>query len=100
MSDIILLLLVVGLYGLAAAVIVKNNQQWRKLMADLQSLTAQVESNNTVIGSALALINGFAAQLAAAGTDPGKLQALQDSLKAQDDALASAVAANTPAAQT
>ena len=67
-------------------------------MADLQSLTAQVEQNNTVIGSALALINVFAAQLAAAGTDPAKLQALQDSLKAQDDELAAAVAKNTPAA--
>lgn len=67
-------------------------------MADLESLAAQVEQNNTVIGSALTLINGFAAQLAAAGTDPAKLQALQDSLKAQDDQLAAAVAANTPAA--
>lgn len=93
-----LLLLVVGLYGLAAYAMVNNNKQWRKIMADLAGLKAQVEQNNTVIGSALALINGFSAQLAAAGTDPAKLQELQDSLKAQDDALAAAVAANTPAA--
>jgi hypothetical protein len=98
MTDGILLLLVVGLYGLAAYAILRNNKRWRKVMADLAGLTAQVEQNNTVIGSALALINGFAAQLAAAGTDPAKLQALQDSLKTQDDALAAAVAANTPAA--
>jgi ABC-type transporter Mla subunit MlaD len=96
--EIILLLLVLGLYALDTYAIHHNNKKWRQIMADLESLTAQVEQNNTVIGSALALINGFAAQLAAAGTDPAKLQALQDSLKAQDDQLAEAVAKNTPAA--
>ena len=68
------------------------------IMADLTALTAQVAANTTVIGSALALINGFAAQLAAAGTDPAKLADLQNQLKTQDDALAAAVAANIPTA--
>lgn len=67
-------------------------------MADLTALTAQVAQNTSVIGSALTLIQGFAAQLAAAGTDPAKLADLTAQLKAQDDALAAAVAANTPAA--
>ena len=67
-------------------------------MADLTGLTAEVERNTSVEGSALVLIQGFAAQLAAAGTDPVALQALQTQLTANDDALAAAVAANTPVA--
>ena len=63
------------------------------IMADLTALTAQVAANTTVIGSALALINGFAAQLAAAGTDPEKLADLQNQLKTQDDALAAVTSA-------
>ena len=43
------------------------------------------------------LIKGLAAQIAAAGTDPAKLQALQASLKASADDLAAAIAANTVA---
>lgn len=69
-------------------------------MADLTSLTAQVAQNTTVIGSAKALISGFAAQLAAAGTDPQKLADLQSQLASSDDDLAAAVAANTPGAPT
>lgn len=67
-------------------------------MATIDTLTAQVAQNTTVVGSALTLIQGFAAQLAAAGTDPAKLQALQDELASSDTALSAAVAANTPAA--
>lgn len=67
-------------------------------MAAIDDLTAQVAANTTVVGSALTLIQGFAAQLAAAGTDPAKLAALQAQLQASDDALAAAVVANTPAA--
>jgi hypothetical protein len=67
-------------------------------MAAIDDLAAKVARNTSVTGSALALIQGFAAQLAAAGTDPTKLKALGDTLTANDDALAAAVAANTPAA--
>lgn len=70
-----------------------------KAMAkELDALTAEVARNTTVEGSALALIQGFAAQLAAAGTDPAKLSALRTQLAQNDDALAAAVVANTPAA--
>src|SRR5258708_4291725 len=65
---------------------------------ELDDLTVEVMANTTVEKSALALIQGFAAKLAAAGTDPAKLKSLRDSLKANDDELAAAVAANTPAA--
>jgi hypothetical protein len=68
------------------------------IMSDLTQITADVANNTTVVGSALTLINGFAAQLAAAGTDPVALGALQTQLETNSSQLAAAVAANTPAA--
>ncbi len=67
------------------------------IMAELDDLTTQVSANSTVIDSALTLINGIAARITAAGVDSTKLSALTASLKSEDDALAAAVAANTPA---
>ena len=67
-------------------------------MSILDDLTAQVAANKSVSQSALTLINGIAARITAAGVDPAALQALTDSLKADDDALSAAVVANTPAA--
>jgi hypothetical protein len=67
-------------------------------MAAFDDLAAQVAATTTVDGSALVLINGFAARLAAAGVDPVKLAQLQSDLKTNSDQLAAAVAANTPAA--
>ena len=74
----------------------------------LDALTAQVTANTTVTGSALVLIQGFAAQLAAAiaaataaGATPAQLKRLVDlqaAVKTSDDDLAAAVAAGTPAA--
>jgi hypothetical protein len=64
----------------------------------LDDLTASVARNTSVEQSALTLIQGFSAQLAAAGTDPAKLDALKAQLDTSDDALAAAVLANTPAA--
>src|SRR5438876_3869629 len=72
-------------------------KQEQLIMAAIDDLTAEVARDTTVIGAATTLINGFAAQLAKAGTDPAKLKALQDSLKTNTDTLAAAVAANTPA---
>lgn len=72
--------------------------QGPKTMADLTALTASVAANTTVVGSALTLIRGLSAQLAAAGTDPVALAALKTQLDTTDAALAAAVAANTPAA--
>ena len=63
----------------------------------LDDLATQVTANTTVEESAVTLIKGLAAQIAAAGTDPAKLQALQSSLKASADDLAAAIAANTVA---
>lgn len=66
----------------------------------LDDLTAQVTASIGVEASAVTLIQGISAQLAAliaAGSDPAALTALSDKLKTSADALAAAVAANTPA---
>ena len=67
-------------------------------MADLTALTAQVAATTTVEQSAITLIQGLAAQIAAAGTDPAALAALTTSLNTSATALSAAITANTPAA--
>jgi hypothetical protein len=64
------------------------------LMAAIDDLTAQVKATDDAEQSALVLIDGIAARLAAAGTDPEALAALTTDLKTNSDALAAAVVAN------
>lgn len=68
------------------------------LSAELDALTAQVKANTDVEASAVILIQGLAAKITAAATDPVALKALASSLNAEAVTLAAAVAANTPAA--
>lgn len=70
-----------------------------KMAGELDNLKAQVAKNTDVIGSAKTLIVGIKAKLdaAIASGDPAQLQALSDQLAADDQGLADAVAANTPA---
>lgn len=78
------------------------------LQSSIDALTAQVTAEDTVIDGAVTLINGFAAQLAAAvaaaqaaGASPAQLQALTDlgtTIQGKSTALAAAVTANTPVA--
>lgn len=72
--------------------------EMEQMMADLTTLTKDVNDETTVVNSAIALIQGLAAQITAAGTDPAALKALTDSMEATQASLAAAVAANTPAA--
>ena len=65
-----------------------------KVMAALESLTAQVEATNGAMESAVVLIKGISAALKDAGTNPAKLADLQKSLQTSTDALSEAVAAN------
>lgn len=67
-------------------------------MADLTSLTAQVQANTQVETSAVTLIQGLADQLRALANDPVAIAALADQLKGSADALSAAIVANTPAA--
>lgn len=69
----------------------------------LDNLTAGVAANNSAIESAITLLGNLKAALDAAiasqPTDDGAaLQALSDSLGAEDAKLAAAVTANTPVA--
>jgi predicted nucleic acid-binding Zn-ribbon protein len=68
------------------------------MTVELDTLTEQVKKNEEVEQSAVLLIQGIAAQLAAIKDDPVKIAALSTELQASADTLASAVAANTPAA--
>ncbi len=65
------------------------------MSADLDALSAQVQANTDVEQSAVLLIKGIADQLAAAKSDPAKVQALIDKLNASASALAAAVTENT-----
>jgi hypothetical protein len=70
------------------------------MMAAIDDLQAAVAAEDTVIDSAITLIQGIPALIAAAGVDPAKLAALQTDITTKSSALAAAVAANTPAAPT
>lgn len=67
-------------------------------MSKLDDLQAAVAASDKVIQSAVTLINGLAQQIKDAGTDPAALAAVIADIEANKDALAAAVAANTPSA--
>jgi hypothetical protein len=71
-----------------------------RLMSVLSDLQARVAAEDTVIDSAITLLQGLKTQLdaAVASGDPAALQALSDDIGAKTQALADAVTANTPAA--
>jgi len=62
----------------------------------LDQLTQDVTDENTAIASLIQLLNNISAQLQAAGTDPVKLKALDDTINAEKAAIVAAVTANTP----
>jgi hypothetical protein len=67
-----------------------------KIMAAIDDLAAAVAAEDTVIDSAVALINGIPALIAAAGVDQAKLNALQTDITNKAATLSAAVLANTP----
>lgn len=72
----------------------------RNIMATLADVQAAVTAEDTVIDSAIALIQGLAAQVAALAPNQAAIDALAADIKGKSDALAAAVAANTTAAPT
>jgi hypothetical protein len=72
------------------------------MAGELAGLQAQVAANTDVIESAITLIQGIKAALdaAIASGDPAALAALSATLSSEDEKLAAAVAANTPAPPT
>lgn len=73
-------------------------EQENKNMADLDALKLQVQANTSAEASAVTLLNGLSAQLAAIATDPVAVAALAAQLKTSADSLSAAIVANTPAA--
>lgn len=67
-----------------------------KEMAAIDDLAAAVAAEDTTIDSAVVLLNGIPALIAAAGTDPAKLAALQADITAKTAVLAAAVVTGTP----
>lgn len=68
-------------------------------MAALDDLTAAVAAEDTVVDSAITLLQGLKAALdaAIASNNPAALTALSNSIGAKTKALSDAVVANTPA---
>jgi chromosome segregation ATPase len=73
------------------------NQKLSTMGQELQTLQQEVAENNTVMQSAITLLQGLKQRLDDAATDPAALKQLSDELDANTNALAAAVAANTPA---
>ena len=87
---------------LIIALLNKLSNQEKTMAIDLTKLTAEIAANTSVTASVEALVSNLAAQIAAipTSTDPATqaaLDALVQSLNANDTSLAAAVVANTPA---
>jgi ABC-type transporter Mla subunit MlaD len=72
--------------------------QGERIMATLADLQAAVTAEDTVIDSAITLLQGLAAQIAALQPNQAAIDALAADVTAKTQALADAVTANTPAA--
>jgi antirestriction protein ArdC len=71
-----------------------------KMALDFARLETEVSENSSVIQSAILLLQQVADAIRDAAADQAKVVALADSLDAQSNALAVAVAANTPGTPT
>ena len=70
------------------------------MSAELDDLATKVAANTSVSQSAVTLLNGLGAQIAAMANDPVAIRALASQLQSDDAGLAAAVTANTPATPT
>ena len=77
---------------------IRAQQKEDQIMVALSDVAADVAAEDTVVASAVVLLNSIGAQLAAAGTDPVALAALRTDIQTNTATLAAAVLANTPAA--
>lgn len=70
--------------------------QGKIIMATLADVQAAVTAEDTVIDSAVTLLNGLAAQIAALAPNQAAIDALAADVTSKTAALAAAVTANTP----
>jgi len=87
------ILILINIYS-----IISNHFKFKKIMADLTSLTADVTAEDTVVDSAITLLQGLAAQIAALAPTQAAIDALAADVTAKTQSLADAVKANTPSA--
>jgi hypothetical protein len=71
--------------------------QMEKIMASLADVQAAVAAEDSVVDSAIALLQGLAAQIAALKPDQAAIDALAADVTAKTQQLADAVVANTTA---
>lgn len=76
------------------AIIVREGM--KTMSAALDRLTAEVAETRSAVDSATTLIAGLAQQIRDLSTDPAALNALADSLDADQAKIAAAVTENTP----
>lgn len=72
-------------------------KQGRQIMAALDDLEAELTRNTSTVDSTLTLVTRLLSEIEAAKMDPARVQAVVDKFRANDDRLAAAVDANTPA---
>jgi hypothetical protein len=72
----------------------------KHIMALLDDILSDVQDEATVVASVVTLLTNLSDALKAAGTDPVKLAAVKAQIDTNKQAMAAAVAANTPAAPT
>lgn len=70
--------------------------EMKKMSAELDRLTNEVQETKTAIDSAVTLIKGLAQQIRDHVDDPAKLKELADELDSKTNELGAAVVANTP----
>lgn len=92
-------ILLVSILAGIAGVLLKQNKNIKAMANELDNLTNEVAENTSTVQSAITLLNGLKTKLdeAIASNDMSQVQALSDQLSGNTDALAAAVAANTPA---
>lgn len=76
------------------------NQKLATIMSTIADLHAAVTAEDTVIDSAVTLIQGLADKIAALKPEQAAIDALAADVQAKSAALSAAVAANTPADPT
>lgn len=79
------------------ALLTRIDQRITQMSSDLTRITTEVSEMSSVVDSAVALLGDLSQRIRDNASDPVALNALADTLDAKSNALAAAVAANTPA---
>jgi uncharacterized membrane protein len=74
----------------------QTNERITIMSAELDALALEVAETNTIMQSAVVLIQGLSEQLIAIANDPAAILQLAADLDAQSDALAAAISAAPP----